>query len=969
MKKSLSQVLILSAALLLASCQKPGDSKAPESEASATSQTESVPGTSEAGTSTPTGSASTPTASSSRPAGSASTPAGSASTPAGSSAETVQGNVAFTGIDIVEEGGKAYAKITGTISDFPNADAMKMAFGLVSGETYIMGSATPAAADYKYVPVVTNGSFELKVDLSTASLAQGDYTAMCGPKGHYAAVGGQSATGMTYGTGKAVANGFRFSVRSHNGAIALDALPPIAMTISRVEVEGDKVYHIVGGQLNTATMTTAAFEALTPLMVYETTVGGWKQYTSNYVGTDQNKINNNVLTTTVSVDAQGNALIKTDVTSLPNDRYNVKVNLDNTVTSYADTQMDVVIDTSANPVIFGGHEYVCYADSSHSGVKDYIYGNCGLIISTHISYTAGTPFGDVTPWSDPNATPSTYYEMYPNSTNTPGLGNDKKMNAKLVSTFDITGLPAGEYEVYVQCKASSNQNAGAVGFSTGVQLSTNGSSGGDPVPGRYYVQSGTDEKVYTDTGDKLYSDVGLDGTTMKWTTEAVVKSVMIAEGTTSFKFGHTGAGYSLNVEAIRLIRIGNWMKAPTVVAFDEEGEATVEAEDFAIKHTIFTNTGEETDYTTDGTTYPASLNGTVEDDAEASGGKYVHGLFREGWNNDKRSNMSGEVIYRIKLTQDTKFTIKAKIKSNMTTEKVCLDLKVDGVNKGTLRSADAWVEVESAQIELTAGVHTISFVGQQLGQSESYQSVIADIDYFKIAAIAVPQATLKANYTGGPADTVVKATDDGKVPELPAATRGGDYKFLGWFTEEEGGTKVEAGADLAADMDLYAHWLEYTWTAGTKVADVTPYETVYGDKAYTMMKADATGDNDPSKKLAKNTDLFSTYDITGAIPAGTYDLEFYGKTDSNTGYSFKTRYVVYLGDDVEANYIVPNDGNYSDYGWSNSGDKYTNKAVMSVTIPEGATSITVKYIGTGYSCFINGMRLVQHTANTTPIGE
>ena len=30
MKKSLSQVLILSAALLLASCQKPGDSKAPD---------------------------------------------------------------------------------------------------------------------------------------------------------------------------------------------------------------------------------------------------------------------------------------------------------------------------------------------------------------------------------------------------------------------------------------------------------------------------------------------------------------------------------------------------------------------------------------------------------------------------------------------------------------------------------------------------------------------------------------------------------------------------------------------------------------------------------------------------------------------------------------------------------------------------------------------------------------------------
>ncbi|MBO7121358.1 MAG: InlB B-repeat-containing protein, partial [Bacilli bacterium] len=694
-----------------------------------------------------------------------------------------------------------------------------------------------------------------------------------------------------------------------------------------------------------------------------TTVGSWHQYKSNTTGAE--------LTTTVSVDAQGNALIKTDITSLPNDKYNIKVNLDNTVTQYADTKMDVVIDTSADPVIFGGHEYVCYADSSKSA-KDDIYGNCGLIITTHISYTQGEPFGDVTPWSDPNATPSTYYEMYPNSTNTPGLGNDKKMNAKLVSTFDVTGLPAGEYEVYVEAKASSNDNANAVGFSEGVQLSTNGANGGDPVPGRYYVQSGTDEKVYTDTGDKKFSDVGLDGTSMKWTTEAVVKSVMIAEGTTSFKFGHTGAGYSLNVEAIRLVRIGSYMLT-TNIAFDENGAAKVEAEAYSLKHTIFTNTGEETDYTTNysanGVTYPTNLDGSVEDDAEASGGQYLHGLYRQGWDSSKNSNMSGEVVYRVKLTEEAKVKIKAKIKSNMETEKVCFDLKVDGARKTTFNSTNTWVEVESPEMTLSAGVHLISFVGQQLSGSENYTSVLGDLDWFELDKIPVPKATLKGNYNGAPADTVLKATDEGKVPELPTPTRAGDYKFLGWFTEAEGGTKVEAGADLAADMDLYAHWLEYTWTAGTKVNAVTPYETVYGDKAYAMMKADATGDNDPSKKLAKNTDLYSTYNITDAIPAGTYDLEFYGKTDSNTAYSFLTRYVVFLGEDVEANYIQPNAGNYSDYGWSNSGDKYTNKAVMSVTIPEGATSITVKYIGSGYSCFINGMRLVQRTANTTPIGE
>lgn len=965
MKKSLSQVLILSAALLLASCQQPGDSKAPESETTpATSQTETTPGTSEAGTSTPTGSTSTPTGSTSTPAGSTSTPVAS-STPA--SSEAVVGNVAYTGIDIVEEGGKAYAKITGTISDFPNADAMKMAFGLVSGETYIMGSATPAAADYKYVPVVTNGAFELKVDLSGATLAQGDYTVMCGPKGHYASVGGQQS-GMTFGTGKAVANGFRFSVRSHNGAIALDELPPIAMTISRLEIEGEgenaKIYHIVGGQLNTSKMTQAAFEALTPLMVYETTVSGWHQYKSNTSGAE--------LTTTVSVDAQGNALIKTDITSLPNDRYNIKVNLDNTVSQYADTKMDVVIDTSANPVIFGGHEYVCYADSSKSAKED-IYGNCGLIISTHISYTAGTPFGDVTPWSDPNATPSTYYEMYPNSTNTPGLGTDKKMNAKLVSTFDVTGLPAGEYEVYVQCKASSDQNAAAVGFSQGAQLSTNGNQGGDPVPGRYYVQSGTDEIVYTDTGDKKFSDVGLDGTTMKWTTEAVVKSVMIAEGTTSFKFGHTGAGYSLNVEAIRLIRIGSYMLT-TNIAFDENGAAKVEAEAYSLKHTIFTNTGEETEYTANYSynevTYPTNLDGSVEDDTEASGGKYLHGLYRQGWNQSKGSNMSGEVVYRIKLNEEAKVKIKARIKSNMETSKVCFDLKVDGANKGTFNSANTWIEVESAEMTLSAGVHLISFVGQQLSSSENYTSVLGDLDWFELDKIPVPTATLNLNYTGVAKSNysldALKATDDGKVPELPTPFRPGAYKFVGWYTEAEAGTKVEAGADLTADTTLYAHWEAYTWVDGTKTG-VMQAETSGTDTAIKLAwsdHADTSSGFDDTRCGPQSGTGHADWDVTG-IEAGTYAVQMSvkgnGSNDNVAWWSSATaahsRYYFQAGD---ATVDAPKGVNYEATGLA-KGSGYSLTCIFgNIEIAAGTTTFQMQYDGSGYRLYgLEYVRLIK----------
>ena len=94
--------------------------------------------------------------------------------------------------------------------------------------------------------------------------------------------------------------------------------------------------------------------------------------------------------------------------------------------------------------------------------------------------------------------------------------------------------------------------------------------------------------------------------------------------------------------------------------------------------------------------------------------------------------MSGELQYRVKLAADAKVKIKAKIKSDMETEKVCFDLKVDGAAKGTLNAANTWVEVESAAMELAAGVHTISFIGQQLGSNEGYRSVLADIDCWSL---------------------------------------------------------------------------------------------------------------------------------------------------------------------------------------------------------------------------------------------
>ncbi len=750
MKKSLSQVLILSAALLLASCQKPGDSKAPESETPATSQTETTPGTSEAGTSTPAGSTSTPTASSSRPAGS-STPAASSSTPAASSSEAVQGNVAFTGIDIIEESNKVTAKITGTISGFANADAMKMAFGLVQSEAaegataqYIMGSATPADADYKYVPTVdaTAGTFELKVDLSTVTWAGGTYTAMCGPKGHYAAVGGQQAAGITYGTGKVNAGGFRISIRSHNGTIAADELPPVAMTISKVElveVEGvNHVIHTIGGALNTTKLSEADFLAKHPYVQYEhinDSFGSWKQ---NVMGSSTKTD-----LVTVAVE-EGNALIKVDVTNLALGGYNIKINLNGD--SDVDTKMDIAID--GTPVVNGTKKYRPYADSSKTAEAD-IYGNCGLYITHEHNLTVGEKAEDsalrTVTCADSDytgyelrAAEATSGQLAPAETGSGStekntrLGKDNKYD----DVWDISGIASGEYEVYLEARCSSgNANSGywnsATAIAKGDRASNNGSTAELQSDYKYKVK--VDDGAYENLGNDQdnYAATGINETSKAWTNKALA-TIMINEGAETLTVHNMNNGYAIWVYAVRLVRIGNYMPPATNIVFDENHAAKIEAEDYSIKHTIFTNTGEETDYTTNGTTYPADLSGSLEEDATASGGKYMHAIFREGWNNSKRSNMSGELVYRVKLAAATTVKIKAKIKSDMETEKVCFDLKVDGSGKGTLNSANAWVEVESSTMELAAGVHTISFVGQQLGSSESYRSVLADIDCFQV---------------------------------------------------------------------------------------------------------------------------------------------------------------------------------------------------------------------------------------------
>ena len=625
-----------------------------------------------------------------------------------SSTPATDATMAVTALDVIKESEKVYLKISGTISGFANADAMKMAFGLLDAipaegteAQWLIGAEEPAAADYKLVPTVnaTAGTFELKVDVSIiTTVTPGVYTIYVGPQGAYAAVG---ATGVTMGTNKEVQSGFRWYIRGDKGALAMDELPPLELTESFVKVEGEgenaAIYHYIGGALNTTKLPEADFLAKHPYVQYEACVN-WK---TNVLG---NAEKTDLVTTVVE---NGKAYIKTNITSLPDETYNIKFNL--AEDKDADIKMDAVIDNrdESDWVHFNGHAYAVFADSSKTEKVD-IYGNCGIYIYHDHTWERGEQLASSELYQLTCPTASHVgYELDLNTTNTPNLPNDKKVSGGKEATFNITGITEGEYAVYLKAHVSNgNHKADSkVGLSYGDQLDDNGNqAGGNAVPGRYSMQAGNNGDVeYTITGEKNFNKIGLDDyTTFKWTNCAVVKSLMIKGDAGTLKLTHTGAGYSLYIESVRLVRVGDYVKPYTAITLTEN-KMKIEAEDYHIRAN--------------------NQSGTVTDDEAASGGKFVKELSYSSGSSGNPDTI-GQLDYYVKASEALSLKVSVHAKSNKTEAAVALEVWVDGVQAGELSFADAYADVATDAVSFAAGRHIISLKG--------VNGVKTDIDYIEL---------------------------------------------------------------------------------------------------------------------------------------------------------------------------------------------------------------------------------------------
>ena len=80
--------------------------------------------------------------------------------------------------------------------------------------------------------------------------------------------------------------------------------------------------------------------------------------------------------------------------------------------------------------------------------------------------------------------------------------------------------------------------------------------------------------------------------------------------------------------------------------------------------------------------------------------------------------------------------------------------------------------------------------------------------------------TVTFDPNGGSVDPVAATTDSsGKLSSLPIPTRGGNYRFDGWYTAQTGGIKVTLNQVYTANTTLYAYWIYTGGSSSSKGRD------------------------------------------------------------------------------------------------------------------------------------------------------
>ena len=180
--------------------------------------------------------------------------------------------------------------------------------------------------------------------------------------------------------------------------------------------------------------------------------------------------------------------------------------------------------------------------------------------------------------------------------------------------------------------------------------------------------------------------------------------IMISETMTTFKMTNVNNGYSIWVYALRLVRVGNYVKPATPVSLTDN-KMRIEAEDFHVQANRYS--------------------GTVTANEELSNGSYIKGLayHTSSWWGTTYTTI-GQLDYYVKITEAMSLKVVVHAQSNKTESATVMELLIDGEVSQELACADTWIDIESTAIDFAVGQHTISL--------KAANSATVDIDYIEL---------------------------------------------------------------------------------------------------------------------------------------------------------------------------------------------------------------------------------------------
>ena len=235
---------------------------------------------------------------------------------------------------------------------------------------------------------------------------------------------------------------------------------------------------------------------------------------------------------------------------------------------------------------------------------------------------------------------------------------------------------------------------------------------------------------------------------------------------------------------------------------------------------------------------------------------------------------------------------------------------------------------------------------------------------------------------------------------LPNSTSGFGLAEVAFVHVKAGQNVIRYTRKGSYNMDITEiHFIEHKHelVEGTKAGSLTPISCSCGQTGYQLVAADCTegqknptvGTDDPSKntRLGKGSVYDDVWDVTG-IAAGTYDVYLEArasagntnaywnagtaqtvghdsaKNNGNGSTDFRYKVKVDVGE-TEGEFVALGSADdtaldqYSDVGLSDSATAWTTKALARITVPEGATKLTLHNMNNGYAIWVFGVRVLK----------